>query len=166
MTRRRSYHLGHALGLLIEASLECREFAPLSRGLISSDGSRDLQTSWKSHLDQYCTITMGTARRAGHTTALVKTAKEFFSKPLFVTPNEVMLRNITSVIDDLGLKEGLKEAKFKTAEQIKRNYARGVDCDAILVDCAFGVSAGQRKAIEEHALAVLPKHPDFCLIYV
>jgi len=153
--KRRSYHLSHALSLLIEASLECREFASLRASI------KD-----KGYLDQYCTITMGTSRRAGHTTALVKAAKGFFSKPLFVTPNEGMLQNIKDVVDDLGLKEDMKEAKFVSAEQIKRSYARGIDCDAILVDMAFGLSSGQREAIREHAMACLPSHPDFCLIYV
>ena len=143
------FHLGHVLSLLVESSLERRKFAALYSSIKN-----------RAYLDQYCTIRMGTARGSGHTTALVQVAKEYFSKPLFVTPNVMMSNCVKGIAGDMRL-EG---ANFMSVEQVKRSFAR--DCDAILVDCAFMLSNGQRDAIEEHAMACLPGHPDFCLIYV
>lgn len=155
----KSIHLlDSALKILIQASLEERKY---SRGL---DGKR--------FLNEYCTIKMSTARRAGHSHALLNIAM-LFEKPMIATPTKFMLDQLEEVWNTLWDESWKRmallsrQARFVSAESMARGTARVIDCDAILVDCAFGLSTRQREAIEDHASAVLPMHTDtFCLVYV
>lgn len=103
---------------------------------------------------------MSTSRRAGHTHAIASAAR-MFSRPIVMAPSEMIGRTLVELVknDD--------KIMFFSAEAMARNSARGYDCDAILVDCAFGLSSRQKEHIENHALACLPHHADsFCLVYV
>lgn len=142
-----TYLLDSALKILIYASIEHRKVAHKEQGL-------------KLFLNNYCTIKMNTARRAGHTHA-VAVAARMFSRPIVMAPNEMIGRGLINLVknDD--------KIMFFSAEAMARGSAIGYDCDAILVDCAFGLSSRQKEHIEDHALAYLPKHSDtFCLAYV
>jgi len=152
--------LDSALKILIQASLEERKAADPSL-----NGS-------KSFLNEYCTIKMSTARRAGHSHALLNVAM-LFENPMIVTPTRFMLEQLEEVWHTLWddswkrMTNLSRLARFVSAESMARGTARGIDCDAILVDCAFGLSTRQREAVEDQAEAVLSRHLEtFCLIYI
>ena len=146
-----TYLLDSALKILIYASIEHRK--NFFRQFSETKMDRGI-------LNNYCTVRMSTARGGGHTHAVAEAAR-MFAKPIVMSPSEGIGRRLLELVKDDD------KIMFFSAEAMARGSARGYDCDAILVDCAFGLSSRQIEHVEYHALACLPKHGDtFCLVYV
>jgi hypothetical protein len=126
--------------------------------------------------NEFCTISLKTARRGGHSTASAKVGYEFFNDVLFLSPNYNMGQNLMRLFADSVNKSGeriysstrnaikVKEHddkfstyKFESYENFGRNSdleyrTKGWSFEAIIVDPAFGMKKKQKKALEELSL--------------
>jgi len=162
------YHVEYVLKILIEASWRNRRHMLLEREDIAQTRAAFLDNPVPvvvgsmpniQFLNQFCTIRMATARGSGHTTSLMSVSR-LFVKPIVLFPNVAMADHV--------LKRSLvmnADGMYLSVRQL--DQARGVDYDAILVDCSFLLSPKEMDDIKMMCLAGLPAHPErFCLVLV
>jgi len=161
------YHVEYALKVLIEASWrgrehELKQFRQPSE--VKVDGLEKpfpitSRVDPMIFLNNYCTVKMGTARRSGHTTALLS-ATRLFTLPIVLFHNASMA---DLAIDSTCPKN--ENARFLSFRQL--NQARGLEYDAIMVDCSFLLGGKDMQEITSMCMATLPRFPGrFCLILV
>jgi len=91
---------------------------------------------------EFCTVKLGTSRRAGHTTLINLLLKRKFPKSLVLFPNNGLAKNYKIHYD-----ENDHQAVFST-ERSNQDKWRGIDeLNAVIIDCATFVPKQRMKKI-------------------
>lgn len=106
----------------------------------------------KSYLKEYCTISLQSHRRSGHTTAIIENIEKF-QNPLVIAMNLRMVERITNQIREQSYPTNIKFASFYTFE----NEIRGsLPCDGIFVDTASLMSKEKKETLYDVLTPFLP----------
>lgn len=93
--------------------------------------------SIKAFLKNFCTIKVCSARRSGHSTAIIKSAVDF-ERPLILFPNDDMAKNLKKVAKNLYPKESKKMTFCSINSKIGYNQ---INADVVFVDCTSLLSS-------------------------
>ena len=143
---------------------------------------------------EFCTVKMQTARRSGHTSALCKVAYEYFNKVLILTYNQDMAQRLKGVFPnatktilptkaklEVGVEFPLKgygNGKMRNVIRINGNQdyyfetvnnvdkLRGMEFEAIFVDCAFALSKIKENQIYESLGPCMNRYQEKFFIFV
>lgn len=121
----------------------------------------------KGFLREFCTIKFCTARRSGHSKAIVRLAARYLDRAVFLTPNEHMSQQIrvkvsfalagtpTRIGNASCIKTNDKTFFFETLHSMP-NRLRGHDVEAIIVDGAFAMSQAKIDALYDYPVIKFP----------
>lgn len=139
-----------ALRLLIDTSLRMQE--EMVRFRARSD---------RAFLNDFCTVRLTCSRRSGHTTAMLKVAKDFFENPAFLLGNDAQRAHAR----DFSRSEfnAYSDRQFFSDPCLMR----GSNFDAIFVDCGGARYDAQREEdVYSCAHGLLLGRPRFCLVFL
>ena len=133
-----------------------------------------LHQNCSSFLNEFCTVKMCTARRSGHSTAMVRLCCEYFNKAVIFLPTEKMIDNIgqlfrpyvDNITDQRRSRISINNGESEYHICTNTNQIRGVEAEAIFVDCASFISSAKMEDIEAVAKGCLRPPAPFFLIYV
>lgn len=127
-------------------------------------------------LKEFCTVKMCTARRSGHSTAIARLCCEYFNKAILFCHNQQTaenlhlqfrpyVNNITKELKDfIELNNG--ESKYHFFSTGNLQGTRGIETEAMIIDCASFMSEKKKEEIEDLAIVYLRPPAPFFLIYV
>jgi hypothetical protein len=116
---------------------------------------------------EFCTVRLASARRSGHTSAIMRTIERRFSSRgadvLLILPHERMKKH---VIDNFHPDE--ERVKLFAASDLHADFSPldGLSADAIFVDCAFWLTDNMEQVIYEQGLHILGRRPVGYFIFV
>jgi len=143
----------------------------------------ETQSSWR----EYCTVRLYTARMAGHSTAIRKVAYEYFKKAIILSPKVDMSRQIQDCFCngikekatvDKGIQLPVVSKKQNRILEINGDHSyffesfhsldslRGIEAEAIFVDCAFMLSEEKTQYIYDNLGPCMARYPQNFFIFV
>ena len=139
----------------------------------------ETQSAWR----EYCTIRMTTSRRAGHTTAICKSALEYFERAAILSYNQNMSKRTKDVFRNIVNKYPIDNVITKdTSDIIEVNhdnkyffYSMGQinhlseltgSVEAVFVDCAFMLSKEKTDKIYDLFGSTMAEYPQNFFIFI
>lgn len=132
----------------------------------------DNMSYWK----EFCTVRMYTARRSGHTTSICKVAHEYFRKALILAYNLDSAQKIKETFENINVDKAHILKTTNRVESLDSKYyfesinsfenCRGLDFEAVFVDCAFMLSKQKEDKIYNILAPSMAKHSEKFFIFV
>jgi len=108
-----------------EAALECLVLNSIEQQNIAKTVGHKERSSTQQWLQEWCQIIVGSPRRIGLTTSMIKIANSYFDHPVFILPNDSRVKTLRKMV---------KEEGFITSINLLRKLSRGRDFDAIFCE--------------------------------
>ena len=177
-----------ALELLIESSKLTQQYFINNPPPYQTNNTNN--TNNYQYHKEYCTIKMSTARRTGHTTAIINTSLKYFNKTLILAPTLDIATNIKSTFlninipntnINIGKKYALNSHSLKPSQtdiiEINDkqfhfgslntiNNFRGYQLEAVYVDVACMMNNKQEKDIYDTLAPCMHNYPYKYFIFI
>ena len=123
----------------------------------------------KEFIKEICMIKLGGHRRAGHTSAILRAWEAYFDKVAIIFLNNDMKQMAQENSKEICQERTLERMHLFNVHTFELS-SRGYDFDAVLVDCAWGLSTKELdsviKACEPFAAACRGNSKPFCLALI
>lgn len=139
----------------------------------------------KSHLKEFCTIRMCTARQSGHTTAMCKIAKEYFDKVIFISPQYDMAERLNLIFCNMVYEQSqrnisecpeftkvtkneisTKNGYYFFGSQNSLDIFRGREVEAVFIDGSFAITSKKEDDIYMTLAPCMSKYPQRFFIFI
>ena len=127
-----------------------------------------------SYWKEFCTVRMQTARRSGHTMSICRVAHEYFRKALILTYNLDVAHRTKKRFENINEAHILKttnriesgDSKYYFESINSFEGCRGLDFEAVFVDCAFMLSKQKEDKIYNALAPSMARHSEKFFIFV
>ena len=119
-----------------------------------------------SYLHDFCTVKMSTARRTGHTEAMIWTAMEMFQDPIFIVVHKDRSDFLAKTLHrecDIPFSD-CRSMVYNVSDLPRRTM--GLRPDSVFVDNASTMTVSDLNKIYELSVSGLSGHNRFCLVLI